>query len=357
MNLLMITRKIDADDWLTGHSYEWAKKISEQLAAGGGKLFVICLGKGNVAGLEGVEIHSLGKELGATRWQEFWRFQVLAFRLVRRCDGIFCHQNPEYAIAVWPAALIFGKSIVSWYTHKAVTWKTRAMLAASRRVLTASRESFRLASKKVKVLGHGIDTKKFQASSSKLQVPSFKFKIITVGRISPVKNLEALISAINILVNEKRLENIVLEIFGIAATSQDQGYLDSLQMLVKKANLEKFVSFKGAIPHSQIAGVYQSAELFVNLSATGSVDKAVLEAAACEVPVVTSNEAFFEMLKPFEELCLVKASAADVAEKLGRQIALSDSDRQALGANLRRIVVENHGLNRLAKEIVENIKL
>ena len=148
----MITRKIDADDWLTGHSYEWAKKISEQLAAAGGKLFVICLGKGNVAGLEGVEVYSLGKELGATRWQEFWRFQKLAFRLVPRCDGIFCHQNPEYAIAVWPASFIFGKKIVSWYTHKAVTWKTKMMLAMSARVLTASRESFRLASAKAKVL-------------------------------------------------------------------------------------------------------------------------------------------------------------------------------------------------------------
>ena len=42
---------------------------------------------------------------------------------------------------------------------------------------------------------------------------------------------------------------------------------------------------------------YQSGDLFVNLSDTGSLDKAVLEAMACGLKILTSNEAFKSVLK------------------------------------------------------------
>jgi len=164
MNLLMITRKIDKDDWLAGHSYEWARKISEKLKVKSEKLIVVCLEKGNTEGLD-AEVYSLGKEEGDSRWQRFWKFQSLARMLVPKVDGVFAHQNPEYTIAVWPWAFFYRKKIVSWYTHKSVTWKSRLMLAMSSKVLTASKKSFRIASPKVEVVGHGIDIEKFKKLS------------------------------------------------------------------------------------------------------------------------------------------------------------------------------------------------
>jgi len=392
MNLLMITRKIDKDDWLAGHSYEWARKISEKLIVDSGqfqpkadpplaekvkssKLYVLCLSKGNVDGLD-AEVFSLGKERGNSRWQRFWKFQRLAKKLVPIVDGIFVHQNPEYAIAVWPWAFFYRKKIVSWYTHKSVTWKSRLMLAMSKKVLTASKKSFRIKSDKVEIVGHGIDVEKFNRSrivnnvaegfslprkadksaryedgGLKTSATSERFRIITVGRIAPTKDLETLILAVKELVASGH-ENIELKIYGDAALELDKSYLGSLKNIVRKSNLENYVKFNKSVPHSKIQEIYQSADLFVNLSQTGSLDKAVLEAMSCEIPVITSNEGFYEMLKPFEDLTLTKPNdPAMLTDKILGIKRLNQSDKNALGANLRSIIMLSHNLDNLADKI------
>ena len=353
MTLLMITRKVDKDDWLAGHSFEWAKAISYQLPANSYKLVVICLEKGDAEGIgENVIIESLGKEHGVSRWERFWNFHKLAAKYVRECDGIFCHQNPEYAIAVAPWAFLFGKKIISWYVHKSVTWKTRLMLALSSTVLTASKESFRLPSSKVKVVGHGIDVSKFKATSYKL--PATSLKIITVGRVSPVKDLETLILAAKLLRDDHNITNFEIKIIGDVGLPEHEGYRNSLIDLINNTNLSDLVKLEKSVPHDKVHEAYQQADVFVNLSQTGSLDKAVLEAMACECAVVTSNEAFRDMLKPFADLCIVSQNdPKQLAEKLVAISKLNESDRQTLGANLRRIVVENHSLDRLAKIIIE----
>ncbi len=209
MKLLMITRKVDKNDALAGFTYDWVKKISEQVD----ELSVICLSKGEISGLpENVKIYSLGKETGAGRPRRFIRFKWLALKLVPKVDGVFCHMNPEYTILIWPYAKIFRKKIVSWYTHKAVTWKTRLLAMMADKILTASPESFRLPSKKVIITGHGIDVEKFRPAEIS-QHHDEKFNILTIGRISPSKDYESLIKAINELIG-RGMKNIFLKIIG-----------------------------------------------------------------------------------------------------------------------------------------------
>ncbi|MBI4053991.1 MAG: glycosyltransferase family 4 protein [Candidatus Doudnabacteria bacterium] len=353
MKLLMITRKIDRDDWLAGHSFTWAQKLDEFLKRAGGELVVICLERGNVAGLEGTRIYSLGKEHGSSRIVRVARFIRLASKLVKEVDGVFCHQNPEYAIAIAWWAKLARKKIVSWYAHKAVTWKTWLMLWVSDKVLTASSESFRIKSQKVAVEGHGIDLKKFAPLSLFAAPVRQQFRIVTVGRISPVKDLETLITAFKVLVREEKIPNLQCDVIGAAALPSDQGYFSALKRMVVNFGLENTVHFVPAIPHARIPGVYQQADLFINLSQTGSIDKAVLEAMACECPVLTSNEAFRYLLFPFEDLCMVAPrSAQELVKKILTILSLNVSDRRTLGANLRKLVETHHSLDRLAKRII-----
>ena len=48
-----------------------------------------------------------------------------------------------------------------WYTHRSVTLRLRLAERAATRVVSASPESFRLPSDKLRVIGHGIDTQRF----------------------------------------------------------------------------------------------------------------------------------------------------------------------------------------------------
>jgi glycosyltransferase involved in cell wall biosynthesis len=183
------------------------------------------------------------------------------------------------------------------------------------------------------------------------------FKIITVGRISPVKNLEVLIEAARILAYERGRRDFVVEIYGDIGLTAQADYLKKLKAMVLHKDLDGFVHFKSSVPHSAVVPIYQSASVFVNLSSTGSLDKAVLEAMACEVLILTSNEAFAETLAPFSELCFLNTlNASALAEKLILLLALKPADRLALTANLRRIVLEHHSLEKLARTIINTFR-
>ena len=109
MRILMITRKVDRYDPLAGFAYGWVKKIAQNLT----QLDVLCLEKGDITGLpENVKIYSLGKEKKNSRLKRFLKFQSLALKLVPKSDGVFCHMNPEYTIAIAPYAKLFRKKIM-----------------------------------------------------------------------------------------------------------------------------------------------------------------------------------------------------------------------------------------------------
>ena len=363
MQILMITRKVDRFDPLAGFAYSWVKKIAENID----ELAVLCLEKGDISGLpENVKIYSLGKEKGTSRCKRFLNFQVLALKLVPKCNGIFCHMNPEYTIAVSPYAKVFGKRIVAWYTHGTVSGRMKLMEKLADKILTASKESFRLKSGKVMITGHGIDTDFFhpvkpgQETVSKFYLEGREegelnsFKILSIGRISPTKDYESLIKAVDLLVNKESIKNIKVDIIGGPGLKEHQSYFESLKQMVKKMNLEDVVSFLGAISNVETVGHYQDADVFVNLSGTGSVDKAVLEAMACGTLVLTSNEAFEKIVG--QEFMVLKNQPDGLSEKIKRLINMSEGEKQRIASKFRDEVVSNHNLNNLAKIIAEEFK-
>lgn len=353
MKLLMITRKVDREDGLAGFTYNWIKKLSRRLD----NLMVICLEEGDISGLDNVSIYSLTKKGESKnkylKLKRFCRFQKLAWRLTPKADGVFCHMNPEYTILISPWAKIFGKKIVSWYTHKAVTGKMKLMERLSDVILTASPESFRLPSKKVKVVGHGIDIDIFKPSTNGHQpMASRYFTILSVGRISLTKDYETLIKAADILRDKFNLKDFTVKIIGESGLTEQQNYFNSLKQMVSKMNLSGKVKFLGSIPNSKVASYYQEADLFVNLSDTGSLDKAVLEAMACGALVLTSNEAFKSILP--SELMVEKNKPEALAQKILEVINFDKEKNTSLKNKLRQIVVEDHNLDNLVKKIIAN---
>ncbi|MBU2068030.1 hypothetical protein KKE13_00380, partial [Patescibacteria group bacterium] len=190
----MITRKVDRDDAQAGFTYGWVKKMGQQ----GDVLKVICLEKGNTKGLSNnVEVFSLGKENGKNKLREFINFYRGAFKFIGKVDGVFCHQNPEYTILIGPLAKLRRKKIVSWYSHKAINWRVKLMAFFAEKIITPTQEGFGLKSDKKVVVGHGIDTELFKPAEQKNK--NDIFRVISVGRISPIKNYETLIEAIEII--------------------------------------------------------------------------------------------------------------------------------------------------------------
>jgi len=345
MRLLMITRKIDRKDASpAGFTYTWVKKIGEKLE----KLYVITWQESDRGDLpNNIEIISLS----GSKWLKIFSIQIKLWKILSKVDGIFCHQNPEYTILSAPLVKLFRKRVVSWHTHGSVNWKLKLVNLLTDKILTASESSCRLKNrKKIEVVGHGIDIEKFSKFPEEYKG---KFRIISVGRISPTKDLETLIKAISILKN-KGITDLEVQIIGGSVLKIDEKYFKALKEINKKEKLENQIKFLGLIPHNQILPYLQNCDLFINLSQTGSVDKAVLEAMACEVMVLTSNEAFHSIIG--SSLMVKGNNIKDLAQKIKWVMDLLKEKRKQVGEHLRQEVVKNHNLDNLVKKIINQFK-
>ena len=208
-------------------------------------------------------------------------------------------------------------------------------------VFTASQESFRLSSQKVIVTGHGIDTDLFKPTE-KLQEKSTVLNILSVGRISRVKNYETLIKAAKVL--EEKGFSFEIHIIGEIPMEKDKDYGLLILNKIKEVNLiHNLIFMEGKVNHEDLIPYYQDNDLFVHLSKTGSLDKSLLEAMASGIKVLSSNDWSRNNLP--SELVFKENDPIDLANKI-QNIPKTDFRTQ-----LRNYVVKNHNLDNLIAKI------
>lgn len=323
VKLLIFTQTVDTNDPVLGFFHRWIEEFSKHCES----IIVICLKKGEYNLPSNVKVYSLGKEEGKSKFTYILRFYKYIFKFRKEYDSVFVHMNQIYVILGGIFWRLMNKKIGLWYMHSAVSNSLRVAEKLTNYVFTGSEKSFRLKSKKVNITGHAIDTDYF--------IPGTKqdngiLNIVTIGRISPTKNYGVLLDAVDLLKKDFRLE-----IVGGAGTPEQEEYFKK----IKERESDKIV-FVGAVPHSDTLKYLQKADVFVNMSDTGSVDKAVLEAMSVGLPVITSNEAFemFDGVVMFE-----KNNTSDLVNKL----------ENMKYNNLRDIVISNHSITKTIKKIVD----
>lgn len=305
MNLLFFTRKVDNQDERVGFVTDWILEFAKNV----NHLIVICQEKGEVGSLpENIDIYSLGKEKGNGKIKQIILSQWLFFKLIKKVDGVFAHMIQHYSILVGPWCKLFNKKLIQWYVHKSVNFWLKLASIFVDEFVSASTESFRMkTSKPVHIFGHGININKFQDTRNNFQSRSGRtnnqfsnsnFIILSVGRISPIKNYDLMIDVIQkIKLNIPEMRNkIQLQIIGGPGLKSQQSYYLDLIKKVKENNLNMVINFIGPLPQKKTLRYYAECDLFINLSDTGSTDKVVLEAMASGKLVLTSNQAFKNIL-------------------------------------------------------------
>src|SRR3989344_3814239 len=183
MRLLIITQRVDARDQLLGFFIDWIRKFSEKFE----KVTVLCLEKGEFSLPKNVEVISLGKDGGYPKIGQLFTFYFLLFTL--KYDAVFVHMNPIWVILGGMSWRLMNKKIFFWYTSGGVTTKLKLAEKWADVIFTASKESFRLPSKKVIVTGHGIDKNLYEHSAQSKQERE-KIKILSVDKRAPKKKCE-----------------------------------------------------------------------------------------------------------------------------------------------------------------------
>lgn len=111
------------------------------------------------------------------------------------------------------------------------------------------------------------------------------------------------------------------------------------------------VDFIGPLAPAEVLPYYQNCDLFINLSATGSVDKVVLEAMASKKLVLSSNEAFKNIVPA--ELYLSDNNPEKLVAKIKAIINLPENTKAELQNALFQEVAQNHNLENLVKKIIK----
>lgn len=330
MRLLIVTQKVDEADKNLGFFTTWLTAFAKHA-----DVIVIANEVGTHALGENVRVYSLGKEKRASRFQRFIRYRKLLREHLPTVDGIFFHMCPEYTIAAYPLCKRFGKRSAFWYVHREVSARLWLAEKLVNKIFTASSESFRLGSRKVEVAGHGIDVESLRAREEGV----LGVRLLTVGRISPVKDIRTLI--LGFLELKKSVADAEFNIIGEPITGADKDYERKL-----REEFGQFVSFRGGVAHAQAFSAYPF-NAFVHASQTGAVDKAVLEALAIGTPVFTSSDAFSESIPGIFKF--TEGNAADVAEKLKRAF---EGGKLVYNKEAREYVAKHHNLPTLILKII-----
>ncbi len=335
MRLLIITQKVDSADSNLGFFTAWIERFARQAT----HVEVICLYRGAYVLPHNVAVHSLGKEAGATRFEQLREFFRLITVLRDEYDAVFVHMNPIYVVLggiLWRA---WGKRIGLWYTHGTISVMLRIAERLAHVIFTASPESFRLRSPKIIVTGHGIDADMLMRGTSvRIAEAGHPLRMITVGRIAPSKRLDVIIEALALL--KHRGYQARLSIIGAPTDDHESAYATALRTRVTELGLGDDVTFLGPINHDDIGARFERADLFVSMSDTGSLDKSVLEAFVLGLPVMTGNRAFRAMIPPsaFIEPVTAEMLAACI-EQCGAQ-PYDESERMRLSNE----VLKHHSL-------------
>lgn len=347
LNLLLFNLRLDAAHTALGFTTVWTRALARRFK----HVTVVTMEAGEVDVEPNVSVHSLGRERGSSEPRRLLAFYRLVGRAMseRPIHAAFAHQAPLFALLFAPLAKPRRVPVLLWYAHGAVSHTLRAAHVVADRCISASASSFRIPSDKLLILGHGVDTDLFHPPER--TEDDHERTLISVGRLSAVKRLDELLEAVAILSREHG-RDVALRIVGGPLTEADERHAQALPARARALGIERLVSFEGPVPYPDVAPRYRRGGVFVSLSETGSLDKAILEAIASGCVPVVRNDAFaaFAASHGVEEL-VPGPGAGGVARRLEHVLALPPERRVELRRKLREAVRAEHGLDHLIDAI------
>ena len=331
----------------------WSQQVVDLLARSCERVVVMTERIGEYSPPENVQLELIPvKPLGIPRkLGSSWIVNYQAYRLARkhRVHACFIHMAMPWAYRLAPCFRLLNLPVVMWYAHGTVTRELEWAHRAATRVLTSTPEGFRLPSRKVRIIGQGVDDRLFDIQD---RAPSPN-DLITVSRISERKRIELLIATMREIRDRGEAPPLRLRIIGTTLNDADQDYEASLREQVWAQGLEDVVRFEGFVPHRHIPAYYGRAFAHINVSRTGSMDKTVVESLAAGCPVLTSNEAFHGILVDYPRFIIHDDHPRAIADQV---LELHRTRNSLDPSTLRALVAGRHDVESYAARVLRNLE-
>jgi len=143
---------------------------------------------------------------------------------------------------------------------------------------------------KIEVIPNGIDLSEYAelppkgAFKKKFNIPENRKIILYLGRIHKTKGIDFLVRAYAHLIKKMNFKDPVLVVAG-----PDDGYLSEIKSLVQGLSVSNSILFTGPLYGEDKLAAYVDSQLYVLPSRYETFPMTVLEAYACEKPVIASK--------------------------------------------------------------------
>lgn len=155
-------------------------------------------------------------------------------------------------------------------------------------------------------------------------------QILWVRAFTSIYNPTIPVQAIKLLLQE--FPEIQLTMVG-----PDLGLMDSTKALVKELTLEEHVTFTGGVPNHQLSDYLNSHDIFLNTTSYESFGMAVMEAAACGIPIISTAVGEIPLLWEEEKnILLTEGKTPEAFATQIKRILQSKELSKSLAQNARK---------------------
>ena len=157
-------------------------------------------------------------------------------------------------------------------------------------------------------------------------------KILSLGRLHPVKGADVLIEALS------QVRKMGTEVDLVLAGPDEDGYQKQLEGLIERLDLGKHVHFVGMVRGKDKVSLYQACDLFALPTRQENFGIVLAEAMAAKLPLITTPQV--DIWPELEQGggIIVERSASSFAKAIS-DLILDPSELVRLGINAREFVV------------------
>lgn len=170
----------------------------------------------------------------------------------------------------------------------------------------------------IKYLPNPIDLELFRYQETPVDLFGDAPKLLWVRAFTSIYNPDLPVKILNIV--KKDYPQATLTMVG-----PDKGLLSEIKNLVRTLNLEDSVFFPGSVQNSKLEEYYHSHHIFLNTTSYESFGVAVVEAASCGIPIVSTDVGEIPFLWESEKEIIIGKNQIDVELAKGVLKLLNDS--------------------------------
>jgi L-malate glycosyltransferase len=253
--------------------------------------------------------------------------------------GALCNFHP-YIISVWgsdifhfPGKSFFHRKFIEYNLSKA------DMLLSTSHVMAEKTQKY--TDKDIEVTPFGIDTSVFKPFKTNSLFDDDAVVIGTIKNLASKYGIDYLIKAFKII--SDKYPGLKLNLLIVGGGSKAR--MAFLKNLCKEMQIDQKVKFTGLISHADVPAYNNMLDIYVAVSIldSESFGVAIIEASACEKPVIVSNVGGLPEVVKNEETGFIVSpkneyETADAIEKL----VLNNELKLKMGKNGRKFVQENY---------------